>query len=155
VQVCPGCGESNPGRFKECAFCGEPLAARTETSEERKVLTVIFCDLKGSTALGEALDPESLSEVLELYFKSMTRVLERHGGSIQKFIGDAIVCRLRHPAAARGRRAARRPCGVGDDRATGRLNGRLQVGYGVQLAVRIGVTPARSSCARRGRASRS
>jgi class 3 adenylate cyclase/tetratricopeptide (TPR) repeat protein len=139
MQVCAGCGESNPGRFKECAFCGEPLAARTETTEERKVLTVIFCDLKGSTALGEALDPESLSEVLELYFKSMTRVLERHGGSIQKFIGDAIVCAFGIPLlheddALRAVRAASEMI-----EQLGRLNGRLQTGYGVQLAVRIGI----------------
>jgi class 3 adenylate cyclase/tetratricopeptide (TPR) repeat protein len=139
MQVCAGCGESNPGRFKECAFCGEPLTARTETTEERKVLTVIFCDLKGSTALGEALDPESLSEVLELYFKSMTRVLERHGGSIQKFIGDAIVCAFGIPLlheddALRAVRAASEMI-----EQLGRLNGRLQTGYGVELAVRIGL----------------
>jgi predicted ATPase/class 3 adenylate cyclase len=139
MQVCAGCGESNPGRFKECAFCGEPLTARTETTEERKVLTVIFCDLKGSTALGEALDPESLSEVLELYFKSMTRVLERHGGSVQKFIGDAIVCAFGIPLlheddALRAVRAASEMI-----EQLGRLNGRLQTGYGVELAVRIGL----------------
>ena len=139
VQICPDCGESNPGRFKECAFCGAALTTRAEATEERKVLTVIFCDLKGSTALGETLDPESLSEVLELYFKSMTRVLERHGGSIQKFIGDAIVAAFGIPLlheddALRAVRAASEMI-----EQLGRLNGRLQVGYGVQLEVRIGV----------------
>jgi class 3 adenylate cyclase len=63
VQVCQGCGESNPDRFSECAFCGQALGVqRTTTVEERKVLTVVFCDLEGSTVLGESLDPEALMD---------------------------------------------------------------------------------------------
>ncbi len=139
MQICAECGESNPGRFRECAFCGKPLAAPAEATEERKVLTVVFCDLKGSTVLGEMLDPESLSDVLELYFTAMTRVLERHGGSIQKFIGDAIVAAFGIPLLHEddALRAVRAAAEMIDQ--LGRLNQRLQTGYGVTLGVRIGV----------------
>ncbi|HUG47023.1 MAG TPA: adenylate/guanylate cyclase domain-containing protein, partial [Candidatus Limnocylindria bacterium] len=139
MQICPGCGESNPGRFRECAFCGQPLTQPRESREERKVLTVVFCDLKGSTSLGEQLDPESLSEVLELYFTAMTRVLERHGGQIQKFIGDAIVAAFGIPLLHEddALRAVRAAVEMRDSLA--RLNVRLQTGYGVELQARIGV----------------
>jgi class 3 adenylate cyclase/tetratricopeptide (TPR) repeat protein len=139
VQVCPGCGESSPDRFTECAFCGTPLAERRETHEERKVLTVVFCDLKDSTALGEALDPEALGEVLDLYFTTTSRVLNRHGGAIQKFIGDAVVAAFGIPVvheddALRAVRAA-----IEMREALSRLNRQLKAGYGVELEIRMGV----------------
>jgi class 3 adenylate cyclase/tetratricopeptide (TPR) repeat protein len=139
VQVCPGCGESSPDRFTECVFCGTPLAERREPTEERKVLTVVFCDLKDSTALGERLDPEALGEVLDLYFTAMTRVLRRHGGSIQKFIGDAIVAAFGLPVVHEddALRAVRAASEMLD--ALARLNRQLTAAYGVALEVRIGV----------------
>jgi class 3 adenylate cyclase len=139
VQVCPGCGEGSPDRFRECPFCGHALAARHETHEERKILTVVFCDLSGSTALGERLDPESLGEVLDLYFTAMTRVLKRHGGSIQKFIGDAIVAAFGIPVVHED--DALRACRAATEmlQALDRLNRQLVNAYDVQLEVRIGV----------------
>ncbi|CAN5493019.1 AAA family ATPase [soil metagenome] len=139
MRACPSCGESNPDRFSDCAFCGTALTERVVPKDERKVLTVIFCDLKDSTGLAERVDPESLGEVLDLYFTAMTRVLERHGGSIQKFIGDAIVAAFGLPNmheddALRAVRAA-----VEMRVALARLNRQLQAGYGVSLAVRTGV----------------
>ena len=139
MRACPSCGESNPDRFKECAFCGTALVQAEAPQEERKVLTVVFCDLKDSTGLGEQLDPEALGEVLDLYFTAMTRVLQRHGGSIQKFIGDAIVAAFGIPVlheddALRGVRAA-----VEMRTALTRLNRQLEAGYGVQLSTRTGV----------------
>ena len=107
--------------------------------EERKVLTVVFCDLKDSTALGERLDPEALGEVLDLYFTALTRVLKRHGGSIQKFIGDAIVAAFGLPVVHEddALRAVRAASEMLD--ALARLNRQLTAGYGVALEVRIGV----------------
>jgi class 3 adenylate cyclase len=139
VQVCPGCGEGSPDRFRECPFCGHALAARHEAHEERKVLTVVFCDLSGSTALGERLDPESLGEVLDLYFTAMTRVLKRHGGSIQKFIGDAIVAAFGIPVVHED--DALRACRAATEmlQALERLNRQLTSAYEVHLEVRIGV----------------
>lgn len=110
-----------------------------QPKEERRVLTVVFCDLKGSTMLGEQLDPEALGEVLDLYFTAMTRVLERHGGSVQKFIGDAVVAAFGIPVlheddALRAVRAA-----VDMRLALGRLNQQLSAGYGVTLTIRVGI----------------
>src|SRR6266480_2546993 len=60
-------------------------------STARKTVTVLFCDVTGSTALGETLDPESLREVIQRYFTEMRAVIERHGGTVEKFIGDAVM----------------------------------------------------------------
>jgi class 3 adenylate cyclase/tetratricopeptide (TPR) repeat protein len=139
VRACPSCGEANPDRFSTCAFCGTALLEQTAPREERKVLTVVFCDLKDSTGLGERLDPEAMGEVLDLYFTAMTRVIGRHGGTIQKFIGDAIVAAFGIPVlheddALRAVRAATEM-----RQALVRLNRQLEPGYGVTLVTRSGV----------------
>ena len=109
MQVCPSCGEENPPRFRLCGFCGAALTA--VVAKERRMVTIVFCDLKGSTSLGEVLDPEALREVMTRYFDAMTEVLRRHGGTIEKFIGDAIMAvfglpRLHEDDALRAVRAA-------------------------------------------------
>ena len=70
--------------------CATPLAPAGDHAQ-RKVVTALFCDLVGSTALGEALDPEMLQRVLGRYYGAMREAIERHGGSVEKFIGDAVV----------------------------------------------------------------
>ena len=92
-----------------------PSAARGSTRssrprEVRKTVTVVFCDVTGSTALGERLDPESLRTVMSRYFERMQAVLESHGGTVEKFIGDAVMAVFGIPVAARGR------CGPGGSR---------------------------------------
>src|SRR5205823_5048889 len=57
----------------------------------RKVVTALFCDVTGSTELGEELDPEALDEVMNRYFSELRAVIERHGGTVAKFIGDAVM----------------------------------------------------------------
>src|SRR5204862_505594 len=79
VVMCPSCGEENPDRFRLCGFCGAALAPATPPQEFRKTVTVVFCDLKGSTSLGESIDTESLREVMSRYFESMRGALVRHG----------------------------------------------------------------------------
>ncbi|HEY8178716.1 MAG TPA: adenylate/guanylate cyclase domain-containing protein, partial [Candidatus Limnocylindria bacterium] len=96
-------------------------------------------DLKGSTNLGEALDPESLREVMTQYFDSMTRVLRRHGATIEKFIGDAIMAvfglpKLHEDDALRAVRAAKET-----QIAVAELNEELMRRYGISLTVRTGV----------------
>ena len=73
--TCSNCGEENPPKFRLCGFCGTPLAAAAPAHEVRKVVSILFCDLKGSTSLGETLDPESLREVMNRYFEVMRPVL--------------------------------------------------------------------------------
>jgi class 3 adenylate cyclase len=96
--LCPRCGEENPERFRLCGFCGTSLTAAVETHREvRKTVTVVFTDVTGFTGMGEQLDPEALRSVMSRYFERMSRVLESHGGRVEKFIGDAVMAVFRIP----------------------------------------------------------
>ena len=88
---CASCGEQNPERFRHCGYCGATLSAAPAARDTRKTVTVLFTDVTDSTTLGERLDPESLRDVLGRYFASMRQVIERHGGTVEKYIGDAIM----------------------------------------------------------------
>jgi class 3 adenylate cyclase/tetratricopeptide (TPR) repeat protein len=139
MLVCPSCHEENPARFRLCGFCGTPLAPAAASGEERKVVTVFFSDLKGSTNLGERLDPESLREVMSRYFDAMTEVLVRHGATIEKFIGDAIMAvfglpKLHEDDALRAVRAAHQT-----RTRLASLNEQLRRTYGVELVNRTGI----------------
>src|SRR6478672_2142526 len=101
---CPGCGEENPPKFRLCGYCGTPLATQPPAAvlpahEVRKTVTIVFSDLKGSTALTERLDPEAMREVTDRYFKAMAAEITRHGGKIEKYIGDAIMAVFGLPRA--------------------------------------------------------
>ena len=91
MAICPSCGTDNQPGGKFCSECGAPLAAVAPPREQRKTVTVLFCDVVGSTALGETTDPEALRTRLARYFESMKGIVERHGGSVEKFIGDAVM----------------------------------------------------------------
>jgi class 3 adenylate cyclase/tetratricopeptide (TPR) repeat protein len=139
VKVCANCGEENPDRFRLCGFCGTPFAAAEAPPDVRKTVTVVFSDLVGSTSLGESMDSESLRELLQRYFEAMQAVLERHGGAVEKFIGDAIMAvfglpKLREDDALRAVTAA-----VEMQDALAVLNAELESGWGVTLANRTGV----------------
>ena len=137
---CLDCGGENPERFRLCGYCGAQLSRPVAAEEVRKTVTVVFCDLKGSTSLGEKLDSESLREILSVYFAAMRRVLERHGGTVEKYIGDAIMAvfglpRLHEDDALRAVRAAFEMRTALQD-----LNLRLQATWGVSLENRTGVS---------------
>jgi class 3 adenylate cyclase/tetratricopeptide (TPR) repeat protein len=92
VLVCASCGHANSEGARFCEECGFSFAAvPTRAREQRKTVTVLFCDLTGSTALGETLDPERLRALLARYFEWMKAIVERHSGSVEKFIGDAVM----------------------------------------------------------------
>ena len=140
---CPACGEENPPKFRLCGYCGAPLAtaaaAALPAHEIRKTVTLIFSDLKDSTVLGERLDSEALHEVKERYFAAMAAEIRRHGGKIEKYIGDAIMAvfglpRANEDDALRAVRAA-----VGMRTALIELNQTLQTRFDVTLAARTGV----------------
>jgi class 3 adenylate cyclase/tetratricopeptide (TPR) repeat protein len=90
MLICANCGEQNPERARFCLNCGAALVVEQRRGA-RKVVSVVVCDVSGSTALGERLDPESLSRVMARFFERTRSVLERHHGLVQKFIGDAVV----------------------------------------------------------------
>jgi predicted ATPase/class 3 adenylate cyclase len=139
VQICPNCGEENPARFRLCGFCGAQLAPELPPQEVRKTVTIVFSDLKGSTNLGEALDSESLREVMSRYFEEMQAILEEYGGRVEKYIGDAIMAvfglpRIHEEDALRAVRAA-----AAMQAALRTLNDELEERWGVRLENRTGV----------------
>ena len=91
MLTCLSCGRENPDDARFCNGCGYVLTATPAAREQRKTVTVLFCDVSGSTALGERLDPEPLRALLADYFERMKAIVERHGGSVEKFIGDAVM----------------------------------------------------------------
>jgi class 3 adenylate cyclase/tetratricopeptide (TPR) repeat protein len=138
MPVCPGCGGENPPQFRLCGYCGMAMAA-TPAHDVRKTVTIVFSDLQGSTSLGEHLDSEALREVMTRYFNEFRTVLVRHGGTVEKFIGDAVMAvfgldRLHDDDALRAVRAA-----VEMQTALVQLNEELELGWGVRLANRTGV----------------
>jgi class 3 adenylate cyclase len=90
VPACSTCGFESGRPFRFCPEWGTERAA-APSREQRKTVTVLFCDLTGSTALGETLDPERLRALLASYFERMRAIVERHGGTVEKFIGDAVM----------------------------------------------------------------
>src|SRR3954452_17937037 len=91
MAACAGCGTDNPPGARFCLSCGAPFHAAPDAREQRKTVTVLFCDVVGSTALAEALDPEAVRALLGRYFDRMLSIVERHGGTVEKFAGDAVM----------------------------------------------------------------
>src|SRR5438132_11800052 len=138
MRICPSCGEENPDKFRLCGFSGTPLAPAPPPQEVRKTVTIVFSDLKGSTAMGEKLDSEAVREVMSRYFDEMRAALEQHGGTVEKYIGDAIMAvfglpRVHEDDALRAVRAA------AEMRARlAALNEELDQRWGVTIANRTG-----------------
>jgi class 3 adenylate cyclase len=111
MRICANCGSENPDESRFCGGCAAPLARVPGPRQARKVVTALFCDVTGSTALGEQLDPEVLSGVMNRYFADIRATIERHGGTVDKFAGDAVIPvfgipRVREDDALRAVRAA-------------------------------------------------
>ena len=92
-----------------CSGCAVPL--RAPAPERRKLATILFCDVVGSTALGERADAETVRELMFRYFHTMRAAIERHGGTVEKFVGDAVMAVFGVPVAHEddALRACRRP----------------------------------------------
>jgi class 3 adenylate cyclase/tetratricopeptide (TPR) repeat protein len=137
---CDSCGRDVPPLAKFCPECGTPTAAtHTESQPTRKTVSVVFSDLVGSTSLGEVLDVESLRQILDEYFDAIRAVIEKHGGVVEKFIGDAVMAvfgltQMHEDDALRAVRAA--------DEMRSRLaalNDQLDRTRGIRLEARTGV----------------
>ena len=90
MLVCARCGQQNPDGAKFCNACGAVLEERA-IGEERRVISVLFVDLVGFTGRAEKLDPEDVRAILTPYYERVREELQRHGGTVEKFIGDAVM----------------------------------------------------------------
>jgi class 3 adenylate cyclase/tetratricopeptide (TPR) repeat protein len=136
VPVCASCGQETPEGFPRCANCGALLeAVPTATAEERKVVSVLFCDLVGFTAQSETADPEDVNRMLGEYFAVVRAAIEAFGGVVEKFIGDAVVGVFGVPAAHEDdpERAVRAGLRIVEEAE------RLQAVGGTPLRLRVGV----------------
>ena len=136
MLICSNCGHENPDAAKFCMECAAPLAESAPRGEARKIISALFCDLVGSTTLGEQHDPEMLRPILDGYFTEMRSAVERHGGRVQKFIGDAVVAIFGLPNAHEDDALRAVPAGI-------EMQERLQTlneASPIPLAARIGIT---------------
>jgi class 3 adenylate cyclase len=150
MTICASCGSENLDDARFCSYCGRPL--KTERGEaERKLVTVLFADVTGSTPLGEQLDPEDLKDVLGAYADAMRTEIEAEGGTVEKFIGDAVMAAFGVPTAheddaSRALRAALRMRNRLEV-----LNDDLERRHGLRLEMRIGINTGEVVAAPDGR----
>ncbi|MGO9179120.1 MAG: adenylate/guanylate cyclase domain-containing protein [Candidatus Limnocylindrales bacterium] len=144
MASCPNCHRTVDLRYRVCGYCRAQLVANRPPQEVRRKVTIVTSDLKGSTSLGEKLDPESLREVLTLYFDEMRAVFESHGGTIEKIIGDAIVAVFGLPLPREGDALRALSAAAESQRALAALNEQLQRTWGVELNNRTGIATGRA-----------
>jgi class 3 adenylate cyclase/tetratricopeptide (TPR) repeat protein len=138
VLTCASCGHKNPPDARFCNRCASPLSAAAPP-EQLKTITVLFADVTGSTELGERLDPEALRRVMERYFEFAQQVITRHGGTVEKFIGDAVMAVFGVPVIHEddALRAVRAAADLRDELPG--LNAELRRDYDATLQLRTGV----------------
>ena len=141
VPACRVCGAEIPTEARFCPACGTEIVADdpAPAGQERRIVTVLFADVTGSTGLGERLDPERLQELMGAYFGAMREEIEAEGGTVEKFIGDAVMAAFGVPVAheddpARALRAALRM-----RRRLAEVNEDLRARFGIALEIRTGV----------------
>jgi class 3 adenylate cyclase/tetratricopeptide (TPR) repeat protein len=123
--TCPNCGAESREDARFCATCGAAVAAEPRR-EQRKTVTALFCDVSGSTAFAESRDPEAVRAVMMRYFEIARAAIERHGGTVEKFIGDAVMAVFGVPT-------------IREDDALRAVRAALELRDGVDIPVRIGV----------------
>lgn len=141
---CPACGTPNPEHFTFCGTCGARLTSvpghlAPPATEERKVVTILFADVTGSTTIAERIDPERMRTMMARFFEAMAEVIHRFGGTVEKFIGDEVMAVFGIPAAHEDdpERAARAALAM-----HGRLrelNANLQKSHGITFQMRVGI----------------
>jgi class 3 adenylate cyclase/tetratricopeptide (TPR) repeat protein len=139
VPTCASCGRENPEGFRFCGSCGAALAEPEPTRETRKTVTIVFSDVTGSTELGERLDPETTRRVMGRYYDAMAVAIERHGGTVEKYIGDAVMAVFGIPTLHEddALRAVRAAADMRD--ALAGLNAELERDFGLRIQARTGV----------------
>jgi class 3 adenylate cyclase len=132
MAACARCGAELPADARFCPSCAAPIEREPEPAEERKVATVLFADLVGSTALGGSQDPERTRVMLDRFYDAMAEEIELAGGTLEKFVGDAVMAAFGAPAALEDHAERALHAALAMQR-------RLRELFGEQLALRIGV----------------
>jgi class 3 adenylate cyclase/tetratricopeptide (TPR) repeat protein len=99
MAVCAACGQGNPAVARFCLACGTSLDRGASRTDERKVVTVLVCDMVGYTPRSELLDPEEVRATLHSYYSRLRHEIERFGGTVEKFVGDAVIAIFGAPVA--------------------------------------------------------
>jgi class 3 adenylate cyclase/tetratricopeptide (TPR) repeat protein len=156
---CPSCGEEQPASASFCAYCGSVLgsgpagrASLLDERQERRVVTILFADLAGSTALGERLDPEDVRDVQSRLFELVNREVERYGGITEKFVGDAVLAVFGIPRAHEDdpERAVR--AALATQAAFGAFAQEISGGHGIDVGLRVGINTGEVVAGREGAA---
>jgi class 3 adenylate cyclase/tetratricopeptide (TPR) repeat protein len=152
MSVCPACGHEDRAGAKFCPECGAALGTTTSVArEERKVVSVLFCDLVGFTAASEQADPEDVRARLRPYHAQLQQVIEGHGGTVEKFVGDAVMAVFGAPVAHEddAERAVRAGLRILEaieelNRGDGKLQLQVRVGINTgEAVVALGAHPER------------
>ncbi|MEV4877186.1 adenylate/guanylate cyclase domain-containing protein [Streptomyces cyaneofuscatus] len=146
-MTCPSCRQELPSTARFCSSCGTPCAGPAAApapvapppEDERKPVTVLFCDLVGSTALSGVLDPETLRTVTLRYFEAMSEQIVARGGTPEKFIGDAVMAVFGVPVVREDDARRALAAALGMRRALDALNEELHASLGIRLTTRVGV----------------
>jgi len=132
MAACVQCGAAVPADARFCPGCAAPVEQRSDPSEERKLATVLFADLVGSTELAGSQDPERTRALLDRFYDAMASEIERAGGTVEKFVGDAVMAAFGAPAALEDHAERALHAALAMQHRLGEL-------FGVRLALRIGV----------------
>src|SRR5713226_6052034 len=160
-STCPSCGAANPAGNRFCGTCGSALSAPAPSSidaaltpqlpipsvspesnlveRERRLVTVLFCDLVGFTPLSERLDPEDVREIQSMYFGRMSKEIRNFGGTVEKYIGDAVLAMFGVPVAHEDDAVRAIRCGLGMQAAITSIAVEVGKQWEVELALRVGV----------------
>jgi len=136
MRTCVSCGTAAPEGAWFCAACGEALGDRAP-ADERKLATVLFADLVGSTSRAEEEDPERVRVLLDRFYDAMREEIELAGGTIEKFAGDAVMAAFGAPSAQEDHAERALHAGLAMQR-------RLRADFGRELTLRIGVNTGES-----------
>jgi class 3 adenylate cyclase/tetratricopeptide (TPR) repeat protein len=140
MPACPRCGAAAGEAARFCSACGAPLAGDPAPPvQARKVVTVMFADVSGFTALAERHDPESLQQVMSRYFAEMRRVVELHGGTVDMVLGDAIMALFGVPVLHEDDAVRAARCSLEMREALDTLNDEIDAHWGERLRIHTGI----------------
>jgi class 3 adenylate cyclase/tetratricopeptide (TPR) repeat protein len=136
---CPQCETEHADDARFCSHCGATLVASRPTEGERKLVTVLFADVIGSTALGELLDPEQISEIMNGAFAQFNRAVSRYGGTVARLLGDAVLAIFGAPVAHEDDPVRAVLAGLAIQEAAEQYARSVAESYGIEFGVRVGI----------------